>query len=95
MHQNEVFAVQPEYRDHALVSVVFVLEGRRTVHNMYIQQSSTFVLQQGHLKCMQAVFVRLMSSQRESTSVWTLLDLLLCVTCAGVPKLCLDVWTEG
>ncbi len=36
MHQSEVFAVQPEYRDHALESVVFVLEGCRTVQNMYI-----------------------------------------------------------
>ncbi len=36
MHQSEMFAVQPEYHDHAVVTVAFVLEGRRTVQNMYI-----------------------------------------------------------
>lgn len=36
MHQDKVFAVHSEYRDHALVSVVFVLEGRKTVQNIYM-----------------------------------------------------------
>lgn len=35
------------------------------------RRHSTFVLQQGHRKCMQAMFVHQSSSQRKSMSVWT------------------------
>ncbi len=41
MHQNEMFDVQPEYHDHAITSVLFILEGRRRdVYKATIQMPS-------------------------------------------------------
>ena len=34
MHQNKMFAVQPEYHDHAVMSILVILERRKTVQNM-------------------------------------------------------------